>query len=54
MNYIMEGGDRMYLLTWGCVLIETILVFNNLYFAIKFLPILVMLVLIDLIVDWRD
>lgn len=40
-------------LTWGSVLVEAILMFTNLYWAIMFLPFLALLVLIDLIVDWR-
>ena len=40
-------------LTWGSVAIEFFLVFSNLYWAIMFLPFLALLVLIDLILDWR-
>ncbi len=40
-------------LTWGSAAIEVFLVFSNLYWAIMFLPFLALLVLIDLIVDWR-
>ena len=40
-------------LTCGRATIEVFLVFFNLYWAIMFLPFLALLVLIDLIVDWR-
>lgn len=40
-------------LTRGSATIEVFLVFSNLYWAIMFLPFLALLVLIDLIVDWR-
>ena len=52
--FLWKAGDVMRnWLTWGSIAIEFFLVFSNLYWAIMFLPFLALLVLIDLIVDWR-